>query len=60
MQEWQARGTNSPLPTMVTDIVDQMKALEIDIDAHMTFGGSGGKRQVLLQLCFVLFLFLFL
>ncbi|KAK7846749.1 uncharacterized protein LOC112023984 [Quercus suber] len=45
LQEWQAWGTNSPLPTMVTDIVDQMKALEIDIDAHMTFGGSGGKLQ---------------
>ncbi|KAK4577554.1 hypothetical protein RGQ29_027897 [Quercus rubra] len=45
LQEWQAWGSNSPLPTMVTDIVDQMKALEIDIDAHMTFGGSGGKLQ---------------
>ncbi|KAF3952508.1 hypothetical protein CMV_021942 [Castanea mollissima] len=45
LQEWQAWGTTSPLPTMVTDIVDQMKALEVDIDAHMTFGGSGGKLQ---------------
>lgn len=57
LQEWQAWGTTSPLPTMVTDIVDQMKALEVDIDAHMTFGGSGGKLQVLLQFCLFINIF---
>jgi hypothetical protein len=46
LQEWQAWGTTSPLPAMVTEIVDDLKALEKDIDAPMSFGGSGGKLQV--------------
>jgi hypothetical protein len=28
------------------EIVDDLKALEKDIDAQMSFGGSGGKLQV--------------
>uniref|UniRef100_A0A2N9F434 tRNA-uridine aminocarboxypropyltransferase n=1 Tax=Fagus sylvatica TaxID=28930 RepID=A0A2N9F434_FAGSY len=50
LQEWQAWGTTSPLPAMVTEIVDDLKALEKDIDAPMSFGGSGGKLQCWLPL----------
>lgn len=46
LQEWQGWGTTSPLPAMVTKIVEDLKALEKDIDAQMSFGGSGGKLQV--------------
>lgn len=46
LQEWQAWGTTSPVPAMVTKIVAELKALETDIDAQMSFGGSGGKLQV--------------
>ncbi|XP_021827173.1 uncharacterized protein LOC110767824 [Prunus avium] len=45
LQEWQGWGTTSPLPAMVTKIVEDLKALEKDIDAQMSFGGSGGKLQ---------------
>lgn len=50
LQEWQGWGTTSPLPTMVTKIVEDLKALEKDIDAQMSFGGSGGKLQVFEQI----------
>lgn len=46
LQEWQGWGTNSPLPTMVSQIVEDLKVLEEDLDAHMNFGGNGGKLQV--------------
>ncbi|KAF5481280.1 hypothetical protein F2P56_001947, partial [Juglans regia] len=46
LQEWQGWGTTSPVPAMVTKIVEELKALETDIDAPMSFGGSGGKLQV--------------
>lgn len=46
LQEWQGWGTTSPLPVMVTEIVEELQALENDIDAHMSFGGIGGKLQV--------------
>ncbi|KAJ1434553.1 hypothetical protein SESBI_05421 [Sesbania bispinosa] len=45
LQEWQGWGTTSPLPAMVTQIVEDMKVLEKDFDAQMTFGGNGGKLQ---------------
>ncbi|XP_035540119.1 uncharacterized protein LOC108999672 isoform X2 [Juglans regia] len=45
LQEWQGWGTTSPVPAMVTKIVEELKALETDIDAPMSFGGSGGKLQ---------------
>ncbi|XP_028187161.1 uncharacterized protein LOC114373818 isoform X1 [Glycine soja] len=45
LQEWQGWGTNSPLPTMVSQIVEDLKVLEEDLDAHMNFGGNGGKLQ---------------
>lgn len=46
LQEWQGWGTTSPLPTMVSQIVEDLKVLEEDLDAHMNFGGNGGKLQV--------------
>ncbi|ESW21847.1 hypothetical protein PHAVU_005G104000 [Phaseolus vulgaris] len=45
LQEWQGWGTTSPLPTMVAQIVHDLKGLEQDLDAHMSFGGNGGKLQ---------------
>ncbi|PQQ07498.1 uncharacterized protein Pyn_23529 [Prunus yedoensis var. nudiflora] len=38
-------GHHVPLPAMVTKVVEDLKALEKDIDAQMSFGGSGGKLQ---------------
>lgn len=48
LQEWQGWGTTSPLPTMVSQIVEDMKVLEKDFDAQMKFGGTGGKLQVIM------------
>ena len=48
LQEWQGWGTTSPVPTMVAQIVHDLKVLEKDFDAHMSFGGNGGKLQVFL------------
>ncbi|XP_062107332.1 uncharacterized protein LOC133818464 isoform X1 [Humulus lupulus] len=45
LQEWQGWGTTSPLPIIVTRIADDLKDLEKDNDAQMTFGGKGGKLQ---------------
>lgn len=45
-QEWQAWGTSSPLPSGVERIVEDLKDMERDADAHMSFGGNGGKLQV--------------
>ncbi|XP_052178995.1 uncharacterized protein LOC127792517 isoform X2 [Diospyros lotus] len=45
LQEWQAWGTTSPVPAMVAEIVEELKDLERDIDAQMSFGGIGGKLQ---------------
>ncbi|KAM5578128.1 hypothetical protein ABKV19_008447 [Rosa sericea] len=45
LQEWQGWGTTSPVPALVTKIVQDLKVLEKDIDAQMSFGGSGGKLQ---------------
>ncbi|XP_028071694.1 uncharacterized protein LOC114274032 isoform X3 [Camellia sinensis] len=50
LQEWQAWGTASPVPAMVAEIVEDMKSLERDIDAQMSFGGLGGKLQCWLPL----------
>lgn len=46
LQEWQGWGTTSPLPAMVAEIVQDLKIMERDVDAHMSFGGLGGKLQV--------------
>ncbi|KAJ4713746.1 DTW domain-containing protein [Melia azedarach] len=45
LQEWQGWGAVSPLPAMVKQIVEDLKALEKNIDAQMNFGGNGGKLQ---------------
>ncbi|XP_054813685.1 uncharacterized protein LOC129314305 [Prosopis cineraria] len=45
LQEWQGWGTTSPLPSMVMEIVGDLKALEKEVDANMSFGGVGGKLQ---------------
>lgn len=46
LQEWQGWGTTSPVPAMVTEIAQELKAMEKDIDTPMSFGGTGGKLQV--------------
>ncbi|XP_057796840.1 uncharacterized protein LOC131012868 isoform X2 [Salvia miltiorrhiza] len=42
LEEWQGWGTVSPLPAMVDQVIHDMKLLEKDIDAPMTFGGNRG------------------
>ncbi|KAJ4729819.1 DTW domain-containing protein [Melia azedarach] len=49
LQEWQGWASVSPLPAMVKQIVDDLKALEENIDAQMTFGGNGGQLQEVQQ-----------
>ncbi|TYK04950.1 DTW domain-containing protein isoform 1 [Cucumis melo var. makuwa] len=49
LQEWQGWGSTSPVPTMVTEIIDELKVLEKNVDAQMSFGGNGGKLQSLLN-----------
>ncbi|KAI3465755.1 hypothetical protein Pfo_022418 [Paulownia fortunei] len=46
LQEWQGWGTISPVPSMVNQVIQDLKLLEKDIDdidARMTFGGNHGK-----------------
>ncbi|KAF7805929.1 DTW domain-containing protein [Senna tora] len=45
LQEWQGWGTTSPVPNMVMEIIEDLKGLEKDLDAHMSFGGLGGKLK---------------
>ncbi|MED6136215.1 hypothetical protein PIB30_053938 [Stylosanthes scabra] len=45
LEEWQAWGTISPVPSMVSQIVHDLKLLEKHVDANMCFGGNGGKLQ---------------
>ncbi|KAL0537138.1 hypothetical protein IC582_026108 [Cucumis melo] len=45
LREWQGWGSTSPVPTMVTEIIDELKVLEKNVDAQMSFGGNGGKLQ---------------
>ncbi|KAI3780674.1 hypothetical protein L2E82_10660 [Cichorium intybus] len=45
LQEWQAWGTDSPLPTQVAEIVEEMILTESESDAQMKFGGLGGKLK---------------
>lgn len=47
LQEWQGWGTTSPVPAKVLEVVEDFKLLEKANDAQMTFGGSGGKLQVI-------------
>lgn len=46
LQEWHGWGITSPVPMAVTRIVQDLKSLERNIDAQMSFGGNGGKLQV--------------
>ncbi|KAF3332609.1 DTW domain-containing protein YfiP [Carex littledalei] len=43
LSEWQAWGTDSPLPAMVMEAIKEMKDLEEDFGAKMKFGGVGSK-----------------
>ncbi|CAA7397461.1 unnamed protein product [Spirodela intermedia] len=45
LREWQGWGTSSPVPAMVTKVIDDLKALEKETDDQITFGGIGGKLQ---------------
>ncbi|XP_056177472.1 uncharacterized protein LOC115682394 isoform X3 [Syzygium oleosum] len=44
-QEWRGWGCVSPVPAMVTEVIEDLKLLEEDMDAPMSFGGTGGKLQ---------------
>lgn len=44
--EWQGWGTSSQIPAMVVDVIGDLKLLERDMEAQMSFGGLGGKLQV--------------
>lgn len=46
LPEWQGWGTESPFPERVAEIVHDLRSLEKDFDAQMSFGGIGGKLQV--------------
>ncbi|XP_078177123.1 DTW domain-containing protein [Carex rostrata] len=45
LSEWQAWGTDSPLPAMVVEAIKEMKDLEEDFGAKMKFGGVGSKMK---------------
>ncbi|KAG9447833.1 hypothetical protein H6P81_013961 [Aristolochia fimbriata] len=45
LREWQAWGTSSPIPARVVEVIEDLKLLERDADAEMSFGGLGGKLQ---------------
>lgn len=46
LAEWQDWGTSSPVPAMVKQVMDDLRALDRDNDTRMCFGGLGGKLQV--------------
>ncbi|KAK6142609.1 hypothetical protein DH2020_022957 [Rehmannia glutinosa] len=43
LQEWQDWGTISPVPSMVNQVIQDLKLLEKDIGSCMTFDGNHGK-----------------
>nr|GMC72808.1 uncharacterized protein LOC109188350 isoform X1 [Ipomoea batatas] len=43
LEEWQGWGSTSPVPAMVLEVIEDLKLLEKNIDAHMDFGGNHGK-----------------
>ncbi|XP_007043587.2 PREDICTED: uncharacterized protein LOC18608702 isoform X1 [Theobroma cacao] len=45
LEEWQGWACVSPVPAMVNEVIHDLKLLENNIDAHMVFGGNGGKLQ---------------
>lgn len=56
LSEWQAWGTDSPLPAMVMEAIKEMKDLEEDFGAKMKFGGVGSKIKVIRENCLFSFL----
>ncbi|KAH6775364.1 DTW domain-containing protein [Perilla frutescens var. hirtella] len=44
LEEWQGWGTISPVPAMVNQVIDDLKLLEKDLNAPMTFGGRGALK----------------
>ncbi|KAL0320339.1 UNVERIFIED_CONTAM: hypothetical protein Sradi_5295400 [Sesamum radiatum] len=46
LQEWQGWGAVSPVPSMVKQVIQDLKLLEGDIDSEMTFDGNHGKLSV--------------
>ncbi|KAK3446056.1 hypothetical protein EUGRSUZ_A01814 [Eucalyptus grandis] len=44
-QEWRGWGCASPVPAVVTEVIEDLKLLEEDMDAPLSFGGKGGKLQ---------------
>lgn len=46
LQEWQNWGTNSPLPQMVEQVIQDFNMLEKDIRVPMTFNGNHGTLTV--------------
>ncbi|XWS68633.1 hypothetical protein CRYUN_Cryun04dG0107600 [Craigia yunnanensis] len=45
LEEWQGWGFVSPVPSMVNEVIQDLKLLENNIDSHMVFGGNGSKLQ---------------
>lgn len=50
LTEWQGWGTSSPVPSMVSRVIEDLRALETDTDTRMRFGGLGGKIQGTLRI----------
>ncbi|PKA59078.1 hypothetical protein AXF42_Ash001171 [Apostasia shenzhenica] len=45
LKEWQGWGTSSPVPLMVSQVIEDLRSLEADAGSTMSFGGLGGKLQ---------------
>ncbi|KAJ0963096.1 hypothetical protein J5N97_028218 [Dioscorea zingiberensis] len=45
LSEWQGWGTSSTVPSLVTEVIEDLRTLERDLDANMSFGGLGGKLR---------------
>lgn len=46
LEEWRGWGTTSTVPSMVTQVVEDLNMLEKNVDAQMVFGGNHGKLSV--------------
>lgn len=46
LQEWQGWGTISPVPSMVNQVIQDLKLLEMDIEPPMEFRGNHGALSV--------------
>ncbi|KAL3509383.1 hypothetical protein ACH5RR_028784 [Cinchona calisaya] len=45
LQEWQGWGPTSPVPAMVTEVIEDLKLLEKDMNAELDFGGNHGSLK---------------